>query len=364
MAPVAGTALRTGGVLVVVVCAGVALFSLALSALHRAVRDDVAAVAGAAAVSGAAAALDAAYLAPPACVCDPTTVAGMSPADAAAAAESTRATLWGLRYYADNDTSSWPHVLTRARVIDVLSTVGARVRQCKESKIAPGNAGTGAFRPPRGCVLRSFGQGWGAHELCELESPPSGRGCNFVSFGISSDYSFDTDLSRANCAGIALDPSVTHPSTIAPRVLFLGAAARTLSAASDFQWQMRTTVPGLRAWLGLAHVTVLKMDCEGCEYALAEDVAATAPNFFKTVDQFAFEVHLPRGFMSSWHHVHNLALLFLQLESAGLELAYARIDRCGPIDEAAGCHPDIVEAGFPCEPMGMCHNYLFARPRG
>jgi hypothetical protein len=55
-----------------------------------------------------------------------------------------------------------------------------------------------------------------------------------------------------------------------------------------------TSMPGLRRWLGHERVTILKADCEGCEYSLARDVLEEDPDFFQHIDQFTVEVHYSR----------------------------------------------------------------------
>jgi hypothetical protein len=108
------------------------------------------------------------------------------------------------------------------------------------------------------------------------------------------------------------------------------------------------------------------MDCEGCEYSLAEDVQADDPEFFSKVDQFAVEVHWSRVWLKSVKEFHSIARLFELLEEAGLKLMHADLTQCGPADQATGLLPELKEPMsvlFAPQPDHHCHNYLFARSR-
>lgn len=209
------------------------------------------------------------------------------------------------------------------------------------------------------CPLKGFGSEWGKHVLCDY--PPSRKdSCVFYSFGISHDYSFDTDLAkRWRCRGFAADPTVIHLSQLHPRVTFHNVAAKT-RAASPFP--VVTSMPSLMKWLNHTHVSVLKMDCDGCEYSLGEDIATEDPSFFRKVDQFAVEVHLSKTWLDDPEALHSLGLLYGFLEEAGLELQHVDITPCAPEDEAPGCMSELLEMGYPCGDSRCCHNYLFSRP--
>ena len=214
---------------------------------------------------------------------------------------------------------------------------------------------------PAPCLIQIFGARYGDHALCDRRAVASTpHDCVFYSFGINDDYSFDVQLADAwQCAGVGLDPSITHPSMLHPNVSFYQVAARTLDARMP-QWHMVTTVPGLRSWLRHSYISVLKMDCEGCEYSVARDVLLEDPNFWSRVDQFAVEVHLARTWIKSDDHILHLGALILQLGYAGLELVHASVGGCAEADEAMGCHP-LLPQSMTCGPGRMCQNYLFAR---
>ena len=151
---------------------------------------------------------------------------------------------------------------------------------------------------------------------------------------------------------------MTHPAQLAPNLLFFKIGAKSPDAPSD--WFL-TSVPAVRSFFRHEKISVLKMDCEGCEYTIAEDVLKEDPTFFNDVKQFAIEVHLPRAFMAGKTEVDNLARLYKLLKEAGLVLKSAFYSGCNPTHEASGCAPELIESNFPCASGIMCQNYLFAR---
>jgi len=65
---------------------------------------------------------------------------------------------------------------------------------------------------------------------------------------------------------------VPHPSRLHPKVTFHNVGATMLVAnedrlnnkGSEEEWWV-TSMPKLRYWLGVEHVNIIKLDCEGCE---------------------------------------------------------------------------------------------------
>lgn len=212
--------------------------------------------------------------------------------------------------------------------------------------------------PSINCDVTKFGDGWGAHILCN-RAPAPDQPCNFYSFGISTDYSFDTDLAtRWNCTGFAADPTIVHPSLLHSQVTFHSVAAKMLTPS---QFTVTSSMPALKKWLGHDFIDVLKMDCEGCEYSLAKDVWFEEPDFFNHVGQFAVEMHTSRAWLKTQEAVYSLGRLFYMLDKAGLVLQDAEITGCARIKEEEGCMEEVIESGFPCGVTKSCHNYLFAR---
>jgi hypothetical protein len=204
------------------------------------------------------------------------------------------------------------------------------------------------------CRPVDYGSVYGAHKLCTL-FPEERFPCHFLSFGIEKDYSFDETLyKRHNCSGVAYDPTVSLPEQLFPGVRFVRAGA---NSPVQRQHEKYLSVPKIRK--GCGHpIFALKMDCEGCEYSLAPDILADDPNFFLSVLQFNFEVHLPRSFAHRDEDIYNLGRLFRLIYLSGMRLVHVDDGRCGPKDQELGCHDLLGSIGFPCVPG--CRSYLFA----
>ena len=122
------------------------------------------------------------------------------------------------------------------------------------------------------CDVELFGSQWGTHQLCKRQDVSKAQDndkCAFISFGISVDYSFDTDLAeRWKCHGFAADPTIVHKSQLHDLVSFHNIAAKTLRGNQEQRMAKRpwwiASVPAVKKFLGLQHIDVLKMDCEGC----------------------------------------------------------------------------------------------------
>ncbi len=119
------------------------------------------------------------------------------------------------------------------------------------------------------CEFIEFPNG---HSLCGPPPSPE-EGCTFFSFGINDDPSFDKTLGEEwNCRGFAGDPTVPHPSKLHPKVTFHNVGAsmlveneeRLINKGGAEDWWV-TSMPKLRYWLGLDHINIIKLDCEGCE---------------------------------------------------------------------------------------------------
>lgn len=203
------------------------------------------------------------------------------------------------------------------------------------------------------CSIIEFGSGWGGKKLCDFASAVEGDPhCAFISFGIAHDYSFDTDLStQKNCRGFSADPTVVHPSQLSTSlVTFHNIGANLLhmnteQKSADSEW-WSTSVPALKKFLKLSKINVLKMDCEGCEYALARDILEEEPNFFDHVDQFSFEVHLTKVWMEDTETLYYFALLLKLLDDAGLKLQHSVRGSCSPQDESAGCMEELKAINY------------------
>lgn len=212
------------------------------------------------------------------------------------------------------------------------------------------------------CKAETIGKGWSGHHLCP-ELLEDLNTCQFFSFGIARAYSFEKDLAdRFHCHGFASDPTTQYPSNIYKNVTFQQLGAQLLqpnmeqsSDQSNQPWWV-ANIPLLKKTLGVPHLNVLKMDCEGCEYALARDIIKDDPTFFDHVDQFAVEIHLAKEWLKDKETLYYYGILLKLLHDSGLRLHHTQRASCAPEHTKTGCIEDFL-----CESANRCHNYLFAK---
>lgn len=159
------------------------------------------------------------------------------------------------------------------------------------------------------------GSGDGGKTLCEAERLLSPPGCLVVSVGISSDTRFESNLHQfqPNCRVIGYDGTLTPAMT---------------AAVPSFV-ELRPTNFAIDSWKNFtrrAHVNLLKIDCEGCEYsALVPWVEHVC------TDQITVEVHKTRGAkgrgnrQAQWIH-----RLMSRLHHHGYQVAHAEFNLAWP----------------------------------
>lgn len=193
------------------------------------------------------------------------------------------------------------------------------------------------------------------HKICGPKPDPS-QPCNFISFGINDDPSWDKDMAdKWGCRGFAGDPTVHHPSKLHEKVTFhnIGATMlqdneeRLINKGGAEDWWM-TSFPKLRYFLGLEKINVLKIDCEGCEVALARDMLREDPDFLLHVDQISIETHVTKTWMTTTEHVYYFGLLIVLLEEAGFKMEWSSVFGCSKRHEITGCLPEWEKYGWPC----------------
>ncbi|KAL7525354.1 hypothetical protein ACHAWF_001319 [Thalassiosira exigua] len=221
-----------------------------------------------------------------------------------------------------------------------------------------------------------FGKG-GEHMVCGPR-PNETAGCKFFSFGIRDDPSWDKALAEAwDCRGFAGDPSVAHPSKLHPSVTFHNVGLNVLRSNAEQrkdpkdEWIL-ASLPRLREFLGWDYVDVVKIDCEGCEVAMARDVLLEDPTFLDRVGQISIETHGTKTWVNDTEELYYFALMFPLLEEAGFELIWTDVFGCGKY-EHDGCRPEMegkmnVSCGSRRRnkvnrvPIGWsCHDWLWAR---
>merc|ERR1712192_166112 len=109
------------------------------------------------------------------------------------------------------------------------------------------------------------------------------------------------------------------------------------------------TLPDMMTRLGHKdrHLNVLKVDCEGCEWA---SLGVLPASFWQRVDQMSLELHYSDGLMlDTKKQVRNAASLASALQTAGF------VEWRTSVREGWPWHrhflPELVEAGLPA---GLC----------
>ena len=199
-------------------------------------------------------------------------------------------------------SDSFSFNVSDAEAIVALTRIGKQIH-----RLGPDGykAGGSWVRPSTSCRLVPFGgTGYGMHHVCNRTYP---RPCVTLTYGVQNDWTFESDArQRIGCRVFALDPTVNHKSELENGLYFLKWAAPSPAGIDPFaitggdnsqsDWFFMS--PPLLAKLvapGNMPIPVLKMDCEGCEYALYDDVIQHDPSFFMRVDQFVIEVHLSKS---------------------------------------------------------------------
>jgi hypothetical protein len=195
------------------------------------------------------------------------------------------------------------------------------------------------------------------HKICGTgpDGAPIQPPCNFISFGINDDPSFDIILGKWGCRGFAGDPTVDHPSKLHENVTFHNIAATMLQANEErvinkggaVEW-WTTSFPKLRYFLGMEKIDVLKIDCEGCEVALARDMLREDPYFLHHVDQISIETHVTKTWMTTREHIYYFGLLLVLLEEAGFRMEWSSVFGCSKRHEVTGCLDEFAEFDWPC----------------
>jgi hypothetical protein len=218
--------------------------------------------------------------------------------------------------------------------------------------------------PSKGCDILEYGSGWGAHALCELQHVRVDSDLA-LTYGISRDYSFESQIGKMGIRVLGMDPSVSYPNDLDHNLYFW-----KVGAPGPYQPSSWSFVPPAQLYAAISMVNdiplkLLKMDCEGCEYYLYESTLQYKPDFWAHVEQFAVEIHVTKKFMPVGIDGEGdglgLAYLFALLRREHFRIQDVKLTSCAPDDEALGCSQTLVAHGWPCAQGQMCQNILFSK---
>lgn len=254
---------------------------------------------------------------------------------------------------------------------------------------------------------------YGVHSLCRSGLPTQEQlqqqskfSCTAISYGIEDSYDFELQYAnRTGCRVFALDPTRAHKSMLTSnangrwhgkedydrQVFFMhwGAPVKVSHIKCKYYRNCTETVhdgkpeppwflvgPARLAQLVApsGRIALLKMDCEGCEYSVYEDVIKYEPRFFERVEQVVLEVHLPRQYAPTDDDFLQYGKLLALMLRAGIRLQHREPAFCsGDPGQWSGITPLVSKSGYYRRYTGLqdnakpriqkqCENLLFARP--
>ena len=175
------------------------------------------------------------------------------------------------------------------------------------------------------------------------------------------------------CCGFVADPTVDHSSHLHLLVISYSLGTNTprenfdLAKLKNPFWTV--SMPSVNRFLQVDRINVLKMDCEGCEYAFDRDILMEEAPFLHKVHQLAFEVHLNSLWMNNTETLYYYTVLSRLMEETGLQLMMLAMgySRLWMEHEKFQSHLGLMTIRYPGRGMKKlykrqsCHNYRFAR---
>lgn len=226
-------------------------------------------------------------------------------------------------------------------------------------------------RPHRSSPDRADRQTY-AEKACvdeRLERAILSKTCLVYGVGVAQDWSFERALAAEGCEVHLFDPTVSHASRPDPRFRNISfhkwgldhpAAAEYNASVAARRFGYGLTqgelLPLEAILVRLGHlerrISVLKVDCEGCEWA----ALGTLPqHVWDRVDQLVVELHMSTAYsFASRAAVSRAATLVEQLSAADFHLWYSEPNLGGwPGTSLRKIWPPLLAAGYPSS-EGCC----------
>lgn len=195
---------------------------------------------------------------------------------------------------------------------------------CSVSRIGPDHLCVNLVRFSSPCIFYNYGSS-----------------SQSITDGTSSSPSFEVTLAeKFHCSGLMLGGPEWKVDWEHPQVV-------SLPMASPIWVQ--------KVW-GHKHLTVLRVDCNGCTRRLADQTFEENRNFFQTIDQVLLETHFED---QGNEFFLSLGKMFMLLEESGLGLVGVHFRPRSRVDAIGECPKLAEELKISCEKSIA---YLFARP--
>lgn len=209
-------------------------------------------------------------------------------------------------------------------------------------------------------------------------TPSSPAQCLVYSFGIANEWDFEDNSAREmNCEVHAFDPAAdmldVHLAHRQPNVYFhhLGLSGNgTVESTALLSNQVYGEYSGrmmalddIMSLLGHSNrkIDVLKIDCEGCEWAALHDIATRSPHLLDNVCNIYIEVHISTTLgMNSIEQIHLMGKFYDEyIKKHGFRLWYRHTSAGHPHDRTL--HPLLREMGF--SPYVCCYEIGLYQPK-
>jgi hypothetical protein len=209
-------------------------------------------------------------------------------------------------------------------------------------------------------------------------TPTSPAQCLVYSFGIANEWDFEDNSAREmNCEVHAFDPAAdnlqAHLAHSEPNVYFhhLGlsgdgdvkpAAMKSNQVYGEYSGELMP-LDDIMSSLGHTNRTidVLKIDCEGCEWAALNDIATRSPFLLENVCNIYMEVHISTTLgMNSIDQIRLMGKFYSEyIKKHGFRLWY-RHTSAGHVHDR-DLHPLLREMGF--SPNVCCYEIGLYQPK-
>jgi len=218
--------------------------------------------------------------------------------------------------------------------------------------------------PDYECKLRIDPAGY--HHFCEfVDNFDSYPTCQVITYGVSHHHDVEDMLSK-HCNVLMLDPTMDLPENIGSNLKFkkLGAPSFHFPIGDPRVLPLSSSI---NLFNTESKLPVVKMDCEGCEYEIYNDLEKNAPFAFDRITQLALEVHISTKWARSSTDVLNLGKLFALLMKNGLNPVVADVGHCTGNDKNVAFNSAFVEYGYVNTDeirkhnFGHCQNILFSK---